>query len=95
MNESGAKSERVGANSVPIKSTGHEKVRITVVLTAKADGSKLKSYIRIPRKREIKELQNLTCDVILSYNQKSWMDNELTKDYIQRVIRQFSFNKRI
>ena len=87
--------DRKGVKSVPIKTTGHEKVRLTVALTAKADGTKLKPYIIIPRKREIKELKDSFKDVVLSFNQKSWMDNQLTKDYLQRVIGQLTFNKRL
>ena len=87
--------DRKGVKSVPIKSTGHEKVRLTVALTAKVDGTKLKPYIIIPRKREIKELKDSIKDVVLSFNQKSWMDNQLTKDYLQRVIGQLTFNKRL
>uniref|UniRef100_A0A1X7TW17 DDE-1 domain-containing protein n=1 Tax=Amphimedon queenslandica TaxID=400682 RepID=A0A1X7TW17_AMPQE len=34
-----------GARSVPVKSTGHEKDHYTVVLTAKADGTKLKPFV--------------------------------------------------
>ena len=37
--------DKKGVRDVPIKSTGHEKVRITVILTARGDGSKLKPYI--------------------------------------------------
>ena len=33
-----------GAKDVPIISTGHEKLRQTVVVTARADGTKFKPY---------------------------------------------------
>lgn len=32
--------ETVGAKQVPIRTTGHEKMRVTVLLTARADGKK-------------------------------------------------------
>ncbi|MEL7309314.1 MAG: hypothetical protein AAGK05_16610, partial [Pseudomonadota bacterium] len=51
--------DKKGVRDVPIKSTGHEKVRITVILTARGDGSKLKPYIIIPRKKAIKEFYTL------------------------------------
>ena len=86
--------EAKGVKSVSIKSTGHEKVRITVILTARADGTKLPPYIVIPRKREIKELANMR-GVIFAYSDRSWMDDSLTADYLKRVIGQFSFNKRL
>ena len=87
--------DKKGIKSVPIKSTGHEKLRLTVVLTARADGSKLKPYIVIPRKREIQDLINTNKDALLSFAPKSWMDNQLTKDYLNRVIGRFSFTKRL
>lgn len=43
--------ERKGLKCVPIKSTDHEKVLLTVVLTGKADEIKLKPYVVILRKR--------------------------------------------
>ena len=36
--------EHVRAKEVLVRSTGHEKARVTVCLTAKADGSKLKPF---------------------------------------------------
>lgn len=83
-----------GAKEVPIKSTGHEKVRITVILTGRGDGSKMKPYIIIPRKKPISELDNMN-DVVIQYNTKSWMDDFLTEDYLKRVIGQFHFSKRL
>ena len=35
----------VGARSVAMKTTGHEKNHFTVVLTARADGVKLKPFV--------------------------------------------------
>jgi hypothetical protein len=34
-----------GAKSIPLKGTGHEKLRFTVVLTANGAGAKLKPYV--------------------------------------------------
>lgn len=34
-----------GAHSVPVKTTGHEKDHVTVILTARADGVKIKPYV--------------------------------------------------
>lgn len=34
-----------GTKSVPLKSTGHEKLRFTVILTANGAGAKLKPYV--------------------------------------------------
>ena len=48
-----------GAKEIPIKSTGAENVRITVILTARGDGAKMNPYIVIPRKRPIKEVDQV------------------------------------
>ena len=37
--------DKTGARTITMKSTGHEKCRVSVCLTAKADGSKLKPFI--------------------------------------------------
>ena len=37
--------DRKGKQSVPLKSTGHEKQHFTMILSSKADGTKLKPYI--------------------------------------------------
>lgn len=79
-----------GKKEIPIKSTGHEKVRITVILTARADGKKCKPYIVIPRKRPIPELEKMN-DIVCVYQDKSWMDDDLTKDYLNRVVGKFNF----
>ena len=40
-----------GAKEVQVRSTRHEKERLTIMLTAKADGKKYPVYILLPRKR--------------------------------------------
>ena len=37
--------EHKGARTIALKTTGHEKSRLTVILAAKGDGTKLKPYI--------------------------------------------------
>ena len=49
--------DKVGTKSVCLKTTGHEKVMVTVCLAAKADGTKLKPFIVFRgAKRETKSL---------------------------------------
>ena len=49
--------DKVGATSVNLKTTGHEKVMVTVCLSARADGTKLKPFIVFRgAKRELKKL---------------------------------------
>ena len=45
-----------GDKSVPVRTTGHDKARFTVVLSAMADGRKLKPYVVFKGVRSIPEL---------------------------------------
>ena len=45
-----------GSREVSVRSTGHEKVRLAVLLCAQADGLKLKPYILLPRRRSMPDL---------------------------------------
>ena len=45
--------EQKGAHDVTIRRTGHDRLRVTVLLAAQADGVKLKPLLVIPRKRPI------------------------------------------
>ena len=83
-----------GAKQVPIKTAGHEKIRFTVILTARADGTKCKPYVLIPRRRSIPELENLR-GLVFNYCGQSWMNDELTADYLYKVIGRFHFGKRL
>ena len=51
--------EATGTKDVPLKSTVHEKVRVSVCLAAKLDGTKLKSFtVFAAVKRESKSLHD-------------------------------------
>ena len=72
--------EATGAKDVPMKSTGHEKVRVSVCLAAKLDRPILKPFIVFgAAKRESKTLHDeykRQCSVAKSSN--AWMNEELT-----------------
>ena len=88
--------EATGAKNVPMKSTGHEKVRVSVSLAAKLDGTKLKPFIVFgAAKRESKSLHDeykRQCSVSSSSN--AWMNEELTLRWCD-VLRRFTFQKRL
>ena len=83
-----------GDKNVPILSSGSEKMRITVALTAKANEKKLKPFVIIPRKRPVKELEE-NRDILFAYSSKSWMDDSLTEKYLKSVIGAFSFGRHL
>jgi hypothetical protein len=87
-----------GAKSISIKSTGHEKSRFTVILTAAGSGVKFKPYVVfLGGSRKVKEL-NATKRLsgnIVTCSVNGWMNDDLTKDYLQRVIGKLAFKRRI
>ena len=45
MEEIADTANATGAKDIPLKSTGNEKVRVSVYLNAKADGTKMKPFV--------------------------------------------------
>lgn len=74
--------EEQGTRSVGIRTTGHEKNRFTVVLGARADGSKMHPMIIFKGKRKDKCLEKLT-GVIIQMQDNAWMTEELTLRWLQ------------
>lgn len=78
--------DKRGAKEIGLRSTGHEKERITVMLSAKADGTKMKPFVLLDRKRAIKELDRFKSKLHLEYAGKSWMDEVLTIKYLKTIV---------
>ena len=87
----------VGKKTVSMKTTGHGKCRVTAGLAAKSDGTKLKPIIVFKgAKREAKQLQKEyknKCFIATSTN--GWMDTDLTLSWVNTVLGQFSFRRRL
>ena len=81
-----------GLKTVPIKSTGHEKQRMTVCLAIKADGSKIKPFVAIPGKKVKSEIAAIK-GAILKFSANGWMNDELTEDWVSHVWGSLAFNK--
>ena len=82
-----------GLKTVPIKSTGHEKQRMAVCLTIKADGSKMKPFVVIPGKKVKSEIAAIK-GTIVKCSASGWMNHELTEDWVSQVWGSLAFNKR-
>ena len=82
----------VGAQSVPLKTTGHEKDHYTVVLTARAYGKKMKPLIVFKGKGThlMKQLAQIT-GVVVCFSSNGWMNDELTIEYLHKVLGQLTF----
>ena len=88
---------KTGQKDVMLKTTGHEKVRVTVCLAAKADGIKLKPYIVFSgAKRESAALnEEFKAKCIVASSGNGWMNEELTLQWCKQVVGSFSFGKRL
>jgi hypothetical protein len=75
--------DRKGSKSVLVKTTGHEKLRITVMLSVLADGKKLTLFVILRRKNLPKE--KLPTGIIFKYNEKGWMMEELMVEWLKEV----------
>ena len=87
----------VGKKTVSTKTTGHEKCRVTAGLAAKGDGTKLKPFTVFKGgKRDVEKLKKEygnKCVIASSTN--GWMDTDLTLGWVNTVLGQFSFRRRL
>ena len=88
-----------GASSVTIRSTGHEKDRVTVCLAAKVNGHKLKPFIVFKgRKRDVDRMngdRQLSGKCVICTSANGWMNESLTEEWIQYVVGRLSFAPRL
>lgn len=84
-----------GTKTVTVKTSGHEKSRVSVCLTAKADGTKLKPMIVFKgAKREVDSLNKEFKNCIIASSANAWMNTELTNVWVNQVLGSFSFRRR-
>ena len=88
--------EKRGAHTVSLKTTGHEKAKITVCLTACANGDKKKPFFVFKgAKREVKRLNEaFRTQCVVATSASGWMTEKLTEQYIREVLGVFTFGKR-
>ena len=88
--------ETRGARDVTVQTLGHEKVHITVMFCARANGTKCKPYVLLNHKRPVPAVVNkFSSQLVLSWAGKVWMDNSLTEDLLRAVVGPLSFGKRL
>ena len=86
-----------GAKSFVLKSTGHEKSKVTITLAAKTNGGKLKLYVIFPgHNRELQNLKNdptikNCCYVESTINVQM---NENIINWVENVLKTFNFGKK-
>ena len=89
--------EKSGKKTISMKTTGHEKVLVSVCLAARADGRKLKPLIVFRgAKREVKTLnEQFKQKCIISTSSNAWTNEELTLVWVKQILGTFSFNRRL
>ena len=89
--------DTTGTKDVPAKSTGNEKVKVSVWLTAKADGTKLKPFNVFPgAKREAAALnEGFKNQCVLASSSNGWMNEDLALKFLRQVAGMFSYEKRL
>ena len=89
--------DTTGTKDVLLKSTGNEKVKVSVCLNAKANGTKLKPFIVFqganPEATALNEEFKSRCVAASSSN--GWMNEELVSKFLRQVLVMFSFKKRL
>ena len=79
--------EKIGCKEVSVRSIGHTKIPLTVLLSAMDDGTKLKPYILLARKRHVPELvKKFGSKAILVFQGTNGMNQAIMEDYLDRVI---------
>jgi len=76
--------EKKGVKEVLLKTTGCKKLRLTVMLAATADGSKLPPLLILKRKA-LPKSEVFSKDVIVRAQEKGWMMEELMLEWLKIV----------
>ncbi|KAH7722482.1 pogo transposable element with KRAB domain-like protein [Aphelenchoides avenae] len=87
---------RQGAKEVCVLTTGHEKSRITVVLTARSNGFKMKPFVLLPRKRPVPiivEQFGSKLNLVWAGAGNSWMNDHFTELYLGATFGAHNFSQ--
>ena len=85
---------RTGEQTISVRTTGHDKGRFTVILAAKADGTKLKPFIVFKGVHPVAALHNVS-GVVVNMSRNGWMNEALTIKWIDSVWGRLSFQRRL
>ena len=88
--------ENKGVQEVTVKTSGHDKLHVTVMLTARSDGFKYRPYILLKNKRPIKEIVTKFKNTLhLCWAGSSFFNGDLTSEFLQKIIGFSMFGKRL
>ena len=76
--------DQIGSKTISLKSTGHDKMNFTVMLSASACGTKKKMFIVFTGKGKNPEGKKLRArtDVYITYSDNGWFDDAVTEEYL-------------
>lgn len=85
-----------GARDVAVRSTSQDKLRITIMLTARANRQKGLSFVLLKCKRAVKStVEKFQGKLQLAWAGKTWIDDSLTKEYLESITGLQLFHKRL
>jgi hypothetical protein len=81
---------------VSVKTTGHDKLHVTVMLTARSDGFKCRPFVLLKRvKPDKKIVDKFKNKLHLSWAGRNFFNDDLTAEYLQNIIGSQFFGKRL
>uniref|UniRef100_A0A1I7V491 HTH CENPB-type domain-containing protein n=1 Tax=Caenorhabditis tropicalis TaxID=1561998 RepID=A0A1I7V491_9PELO len=85
-----------GAKQVSLTTTGHDKLNICVMLTARSDGFKCRPFVLIPKKRPVASIiEKFSSDMELSWSSTTFFNDELTEHFLKSIIGTTLFGNRL
>uniref|UniRef100_A0A0K0DZW9 HTH CENPB-type domain-containing protein n=1 Tax=Strongyloides stercoralis TaxID=6248 RepID=A0A0K0DZW9_STRER len=88
--------EKRGTREIPVKSTGHDKFHITVMLTARSDGYKCRPFVLLPRVRSDKLIEDkFRGKLQLCWAGQTFFNDATNSEYLQRILGPSLFGKRM
>ncbi|CAI7879626.1 unnamed protein product [Closterium sp. NIES-54] len=79
--------DQAGVRSVPIRSAGYQKERVTMMLACTADGMKLKPWVFFKQKTVPKGV--FPPDVVVACHENGWMDAEVDIRWLEESVKPF------
>ena len=85
-----------GAREIPVLTTGHDKMRISVMLTARDDGIKCKPSVLLNRVRPVQKIiDKFRGKFELHWGGSTWMNETSISAYLQKIIGAPMFGNRL
>ena len=87
-----------GAKTITLKTTGHDKLCVSVMLLAASDGKKKKPYIvfrGVGKNKHAKALREANPEVVIGYSASGWFNNDIIEDWLDQFFPDTCFFNRL